>query len=94
MDTSLTIAMIVFVIFALELWGLRSGSLQDAVRDNAIASGVVVAISLAVLLTISDKLLGGSGVRYVFYGVLLLFNVGLFGMFFAKRLRELHRQSD
>lgn len=94
MDMSIVIPIIVCLAFILELWGLRTGVLQRAVRKNAMASGIVVFLSIAVILTLWDKLLGGAGFRYVLYGVLLLFNVCLFGAFFAKRIRELDRESD
>ena len=84
MEISTVIATGVAALFVFELWALSTGKLQREARKSAFSSLGVLVLSLAVLVALGDKVLGGAGYRFVFYGVLLLFNAALFGTLFLR----------
>lgn len=79
MEISTLIAAAIAALFLFEVWALLTGRLQREVGKSKLSSLVVVVMSVTVLVTLQDKILGAGGNRYVVYGVLLVFNAALFG---------------
>ena len=76
------------ILFAFEIVGLISGRLQAEVAEKPWLAPVVVVSCVLVMAVLGDKLLGSSGIRYMFYGAILLFNASLFLVLWFQGIAE------
>ena len=84
MDTSSVVLTIFAFGVVFEAWSILTGRLQEEARKSRVSCLLVVVISLLVLVGMHEKLLGGAGMRFVFYGVVLIFNATLFSVLFFR----------
>jgi hypothetical protein len=87
MEYSVLVAVFVGVLAVIEIAYLIRGRIQEQAEKSKLTCLIVVILSAAVLVAIQDKVLGGAETRFVFYGVFLLFNIGLFGTLLLRSMQ-------